>query len=336
MLTGGWVVIVSGALAASSAVGAPAIVSAQTGEPLAIVTPFGFIPDFIEMMNAISGGHLARQGFAAKLAGGTGQSQALQQLVAGQVAFTRSAAIDQIRAVSATGAPLVSISTLYQGSTFNLLSHRDRPIRSAEEFKGKTIGIVSVGGTTDIFLDVMLFKAGLKPADVKREVTGNSPGAFQILKAGRIDGFMCSNNVLVTLERTGEPVSAWSTDRYAPMPSQGYVTTKAMVDTKPETLTRIMRAMRASVEEIMTQPLRPIYERAAKEFEIPGLKDLETVVAVETVAIEKLWVSEGRENLLRNVPRLWTGAVETLREAGLTTLASADGLYTNRFVDAAA
>lgn len=320
--------------AAAAALAAPTVLRAQAREPLTIMTPFGFIPDFIEMMNAISGGHFAAQGFDAKLLGGQGTAQAVQQLIAGQVAFIRSAAIDQMRAVSATDAPLVAFSTLYQGSTFNMVSHKDKPIRSAEDMKGKTIGLVSVGGTTDIYVDLILHKAGLKKDDVKREVTGNSPGAFQILKAGRVDGFMCSTNVLVTLQRMKEPIEAWSTDRYAPMPSQCYVTTREAADGKPEMMTRIMRAMKASIEEIMTQPLKGIYERAAKDFDIPGLKDMDTVVEVQKTAMDTLWLSEGRENLLRNVPKLWASGVDALNGSGITTLKSPESLYTNRYVDA--
>ena len=326
--------MIKGAAVAGAGLAMPSVLRAQTRIPLTVMTPFGFIPDFIEMMNAVSGGHFAAQGLDATLLGGQGTAQAIQQLVAGQVGFIRSAAIDQMRAVSATNAPLVAFSTLYQGSTFYMVSHKDKPIRSAEDFKGKTIGLVSVGGTTDIFVDLILHKAGLKKDDVKREVTGNSPGAFQIMSAGRVDGFMCSTNVLVTLQRTGQPVEAWSTDRYAPMPSQGYVATRAMIDGKPDTMVRAMRAMKASIEEIMTRPLNAIYERAAKDFEIPGLKDMDTVVEVQKTAMDKLWLSEGRENLMRNVPKLWSSGVDALNSAGITALKSPESLYTNMFVDA--
>ncbi len=324
-----------GGIALGAAVtGFPAIVTAQAREPLTIMTPFGFISDFIEMMNCVSGGHLAKEGFDAKLLGGQGTAQATQQLIAGQVQFIRSASIDQIRAVAASSAPLVCFSTLYQASTFNMVSLKDKPIRSAEDLKGKTVGVVSVGGTTEIFLDLMLNKVGLKKEDVKREVTGNSPGALQLVEQGRVDCFIASIQVVVTLRRMNEAIEVWSTDRYAPMPSQGYVTTQAIIDQKPEMMTRFMRAMKNSVDEIMTQPLKPIIERAAKDFDIPGLKDMDTLIAVNETSRKELWLSEGPENLLRNVPKLWTAGVEALRSGGVADVKNAESLYTNRFVDA--
>ena len=77
----------------------------------------------------------------------------------------RLTAIDEFVAV-AKGAALVCVSTLYQGSTFHVISAKDKPINSAEDLKGKTIGIVSVGGSTEQLLDIMLRSVGMTKADV--------------------------------------------------------------------------------------------------------------------------------------------------------------------------
>lgn len=322
----------SAALAATAVTGFPAIVRAQARESLTIMTPFGFIPDFIELMNGVSGGHFAAQGLDAKLLGGQGTAQPIQQLITRQVDFIRASGIDIMRAIATTKVPLVSIATMYQGSTFHMISLKSKPIEKAEDLKDKTVGIVSVSGTTDVFLDLILAKAGLKKDDVKREVSGNSPGALQLIKQGRIDCFIASIQVVVALERMKEDVLAWSTDRYAPMPGQCYISTRQIVEARPDVLKRAMTAMRASVDEIMTQPLRPIFERAAKDFEIPGIRDVEALVAVEKVTADRLWLSEGRENLLRNVPKLWKSGVDALRANNIGDPGEPETLYTNQFV----
>lgn len=324
----------SAAMASASLLGAPAIVKAQARTPLVMMTPFGFIPDFIELMNGISGGHFARQNIDAKLLGGQGTAQPIQQLIAQQVDFIRASGIDVMRAVATTKVPLVSIATLYQASTFFMISLKSKPIEKAEDLKGKTVGIVSVAGTTDVFLNLILAHGGLKPDDVKREVTGNSPGAVQIMKQGRVDCFIASIQVVSALERMKEDVMSWSTDRYAPMPGQCYVTTRAIAEAKPDLLTRAMKAMRASAEEIMTQPLKPIYERASKDFEIAGIRDIDAIVAVEKLTADRLWLSEGRENLLRNVPKLWKSGVDALRDNKLGDPGEPETLFMNQFVDA--
>lgn len=321
--------------AGAMALACPAIVTAQAREPFVMMTPFGYIADFIEMMNAITGGHMAREGLDAKLMGGQGTAQPIQQLITGGAQMIRASGIDVMRAISTTKAPLVSIATMYQASTFHMVSLRSKPILKAEDLKGKTVGIVSVGGTTEIYLDLILAKGGLKKEDVKREVTGNSPGAAQIMKQGRVDCFIASIQVVVALRRMKEDVEIWSTDRYAPMPGQCYIAHKQAIEAKPDLFVRAMKAMRASAEEIMTQPLQPIFERAAKQFEIPNIRNVGELVEVEKATADRLWLSEGRENLLRNVPRLWKAGVDALRESNVANPGDAESLYTNRFVDEA-
>ena len=321
--------------AASALIAAPAILRAQTREPFVMMTPFGFIADFIEMMNAITGGHMAAQGLDAKLLGGQGTAQPIQQLITGQAQMIRASGIDVMRAISTTKAPLISVGTMYQASTFHMVSLKSKPISKAEDLKDKIVGIVSVGGTTEVYLDLILAKGGLSKDSVKREVTGNSPGALQMVKQGRVDCFIASIQVVVALQRMKEEVEIWSTDRYAPMPGQCYISSRDMIKAKPEVFTRAMRAMRASAQEIMTQPLAPIFERAAKDYEIPNIRNIGELVEVEKATADRLWLSEGRENLLRNVPKLWKSGVDALRENKIADPGEAESLYTNQFVDAA-
>ena len=63
---------IAGGLAAGAAIAKPYLRPARAAEPLTFMTPFGFIPDFLEMMNMVSGGFLAQQGFAPTLLGGQG------------------------------------------------------------------------------------------------------------------------------------------------------------------------------------------------------------------------------------------------------------------------
>ncbi len=308
---------------------------AQQGEPLAFMTPFGFIPDFLPLMDMVSGGHLARQGFAPRLIGGQGTAPTIQQLVAGQVQFVYVSALDVILAAARQNVPLLTISTLYQASTFQMVSLTERPIRNAADLRGKTVGIVSVGGATDILLNIMLAKNGMQPDAVRREVTGNSPGAVEFIRQGRVDCFMCAMGVANTLRRTNAPVDIWSTDKYAPMPSQVFVTTRDFAQQRPETVVRFLRALRASCEGIIAGPIRGVYERASRDFEIAGIRDLDGAVSLMEVTVRDLWLSEGRDNLLRNVPRLWAAALDGVRSANLAPITDVSPLWTNTFVEQA-
>lgn len=327
--------IKAGATAAiSTAFAMPAIRTAKAATALTFFTPFGFSPDYIEIMNAKAGGHFARAGLDVTVRGAQGTAQAMQQLITGEGQIIRAAPIDQMRLVQTQNLPLTCISTLYQASNFYLISAKNKPITKAEDLKGKTIGLVSVGGTTSIYLDIMLKKAGLSKDDVKRETTGNGPGAFQLVKQGRVDAFIATHVVTIPLERAGEQIVYFSTDKYAPMPNQGYLTTKGFLEKNPEAGVAFLKAMKASVEEILTQPHQPIFERAAKEFEIQGIRDMENILA-----ISKNWpnllLTQGRENVLRNVPALWQSSVNELAEVGFLQPVDPTVFYTNEFIDKA-
>jgi len=312
--------------------GAPA--RAQAGEPVTMITPFGFIIDFLEMMNAVAGGHLQKQGFAPTLLGGAGSAQAIQQVVSGRVKMLRIAGIDMMKATAQAGLPLVSIATIYQGSTFYMVSSGEKPLADIAAVDGKRIGIVSVGGSTENFLDLMLRKGGFDPKRTRREVVGNSPGALGLVQQGRIDGFIASTNVVENLKEQGAAFEAWSTDRYAPMPSQCYAVSKDSAERDGPQLVRLLRAMRASAEELMAPDVAPMIQRAGRSFEVAGIRNMPLTVKTFE-ASRRAWLSRGRENLLRNLPDLFADGAKELADAGIVTIPDPTVLYDNRFIEEA-
>lgn len=322
----------AGAATLSAALGD--IGRARAAEPMIIITPFGFDPNFIELMNAYSGGHFAREGLDAKVLGAPGSAQSLQQMVSGQVQFAMIASLDFIRAVGARDAPLQAFATLGQHYGFYIVSLNEKPIRRAADLSGKTIGILSVGGFTEVCLDLILAKDGVPKASVKRVVAGSSPGEVDLIRAGRLDAFICNFTTAFLLRRANAPVELLSFDDIAPAPGQIYYCRRDTIAEKPALVTATLRALKNSVLEIMHGPIGPIFARAARDFDIPRLKDLDLLAALEQTVIEQHWLARGRQNLLRNLPELWQGAVDQMHAAGIIPLADASGLYTNRFIDA--
>jgi NitT/TauT family transport system substrate-binding protein len=324
------------ALAAGAAVGGfPAIIGkAHAGEPVTLMTPFGFDADFIDMMNAYSGGHFARQGLDAKVLGATGTVQGIQQVISGAAQFGRFSGIDFIRAVAAKGAPLEAIGTINQNSGFTIVSLKDKPVHSGRDLKGKTIGILSYGGTTETFIEVMLGKAGIAKSDAQLVVAGNSPGEVELIHQGRLDCFICTFSAAVIIQRTlNEKLDYLSVDIEVPAPGQVYHAAREVIANKPDLVRRVLAALKASVDEIMTQPIGPIFARAGEDFEIPGIKDIDTLVAYEQKAIAVNWLGEGKDNLLRNVPRRWQAGCDALRQVGFADVKDPTALYTNKFLD---
>ena len=82
-------------------------------------------------------------------------------------------------------------------------------------------------------------------------------------------------------------------------------------------------------------PIGPLIARATKDFDVPGARNLESLTANMNAA-KALYFSQGKENLLRNVPKLWRDGAEVIAKAGLGDVTKiVDTLFTNQFVDQA-
>lgn len=324
--------------AAGVAVGATALSagasSVLAAEKLTFVTPFRYLIAFSPVLNAHSGGHFKKQGFDSEVIGGNGSASALQQLIAGRAKFVRTGSVDIIKAVANQNVPLLAVSTIVQASTFNVVSAAGKPIKSPADMKGKTIGVVSVGGATENLLNMMLVRSGIDPKSVPRQRVGNSPGAFGLVKQGRIDAYIVSTGSVIALQKSGEKIHHWSTHKYAPIPSQVYACTRATAEKEPDTVVRFLRAVKGSVAEISGGDKGKLLDRMLKDFNIIGAKRREITIA-SLEAEMTLWHTEGKENLLRNVPKLWANAQDLTAKVGIAKIDKIEQLYTNRFIDKA-
>jgi NitT/TauT family transport system substrate-binding protein len=325
-----------GASAAFGAlVAAPAIVRpAFAAEPMSVVTPLGFSIDFFDTLNAYSGGHYAKFGLDAKVIGANTGVQMTQLVVSGQGTFGRGAPPDIVRAVAANQPAPISVATIAPGCNFRVFSLTAKPVREPKDFKGKTVGLITLASPTGIYLDVMLAKAGLAKDDVERQPTGGTPGAFEIMKQGRVDCFISSVAVGVALKRANAPVEVFDPDPYLPLPGQCYYAMSDTIAQRPAVIVAFLKAIRASVEEMLNEPLQPLIKRAAKDFDIPGANDLGTSEAMLKAGIGTI-LADGKENILRNLPRHWTEGCDALRLAHIVDIKDPAVLYTNKFVEEA-
>lgn len=181
--------------AAAGAVLRPSLGRAQAAESIRYLTPFGFLIAFSETMYADTGGIFKKHGLDVSIEGGKGSAMAVQQVTAGNVLISRTGGTDLIKAYAKDPA-IVAIADCFPKDLFYVISHRDKPILKPEDMAGKTIGIVSVGGATENLLDMMLAKAGVPAADVKRETVGNAPAAFEFIKAGRVAAYIATNDTV--------------------------------------------------------------------------------------------------------------------------------------------
>ncbi len=242
--------------------------SAAAAEKIVYLTPFGFLMGFADTMYAQTGGFFAKHGLDVEIRGGRGSAMAVQQIAAGNVLISRTGGTDMIKAV-AKDPNIVAFGEVFQRDIFFVISAADKPLTEPQQFAGKTIGVVSIGGATENILNMMLAKEGIAGDSVKREPTGEGPGPFELIGQGRIDAYIATYSTVAQLKTDKRPFVAWSVDKIAPSPGQIYIASKKSIAERPEVLASFLRGVYDALGVMTTaKELKPIIESMDGSYQI--------------------------------------------------------------------
>jgi ABC-type nitrate/sulfonate/bicarbonate transport system substrate-binding protein len=297
------------------------------------ITPFGNIIAYAPDSVAASGGHFERNGLRVRIVGGSGSATAVQQVVAGQALIGRTGGIDVIKAVATVQAPMRAIATIEHSSTFHVISPAAAPIRTPADMRGKTIGIVSAGGGTENYLDIMLTRANIPRDSVTRQVVGNSPGAFEMTQLGRINGFIADLGVVVNLRARNLPIHVFNVTEYSSVPGQVYIASDRAIAENRNELLSYLRAIKAAMQEIIADTSGDATLRHLRPFNLQELNEPEIAKATVRGASE-LWRSGGEANMLKIVPASWRTGWQEMVTAGIAPAGDADRAFTTALSDA--
>lgn len=300
--------------AGSTAVFVPNSPRAQALDDMSYMTPFGFLMDYAETLYGAADGLFKKRGLNLKIEGGRGSVMGIQQLTAGNILVSRTGGTDLLKAY-AKDPSLVAIANVYPKDLFWVISHKDRPIPKIEDLAGKTVGIVSVGGATENLLDMMLAKAGIAKGEVKREAVGTAPAAFELVKAGRISGYISTHLTVHLLQQAGEPVDVWSIDKIAPSPGDLYVTTKKAVRERPETLVKFLLGVNDTLAAMIATSPKAIADTMATQFDLAEAKRPDRgIPALEFAMANFRYVHDTK---MRPDPATFDSAQDLLVKAGI-------------------
>lgn len=310
-------------------------VFAQSPTKLLFMEPFDLALEYVHEMNAVVGGHFAKEGLDVTINNARGTAIGIQQVVAGLAGTTRVGMLDLFKAAAAQDTPLVSIATSLQQPIFSLISLKSAPIKTAADMKGKTIGVASLGGGQENTLNLLLAAGKVAVADVPRQAIGSSAGNVELLKQGRVAGFFATVENTLLLKRAGEPIEVWSATDSSAMPGGVILMTKSFTEKNPETALKFVKGMRNSALECLSADPAMILDRITKKYEIVANADRD--FRIEAIkAYNGLTVFAGKENVMRNVPSIWENGAKLVAEANIAKVADVKALYTNKFVDEAA
>jgi len=304
------------------------VVFGQAKPKLIYMTPTSMSLAWSPVLYADSGGFFERNGVDVQVEVGRGAAQSLQLVAGNQVQVGRTAGSSYMAARAQGTSDLIAFGTIAQRSPFRLVSAANKPLRDVSDLQGKVIGMPSFGGTVELALNLMLAKAGIDPASVRRERAADSPATFGLVQAGRLDGFFANVSSVVRLQAQNLP--AYLMDIEDNVPANVYITREENLQRDPQAYIAFTRSVIQSVRDMVTMDdasLRQALTHMRTRHDVPGLANLD--VAVQDIrATQPLWTMHGLDNVVRNNEQQWDEARNLLERTGIIK-PSTRPLYTN-------
>jgi NitT/TauT family transport system substrate-binding protein len=153
-------------------------------------------------------GYFKDEGLEVEIPDFAGGARALQALVGGSADMV-SGAYEHTINMAAKKQPIKAVVLQMKYSSIALVLPKDKAARyrSAKDLKGLKIGVTAPGSSTNMFVNNLLAKDGLKPTDVSIVGVGTGAGAVAAMEKGEIDAVSNLDPVLTQLESTGKFVA---------------------------------------------------------------------------------------------------------------------------------
>jgi NitT/TauT family transport system substrate-binding protein len=153
-------------------------------------------------------GYFKDEGLEVEIPDFAGGAKALQALVGGSADMV-SGAYEHTINMAAKKQPIKAVVLQAKYSSIVLLLPKDKAAkyRGARDLKGLKIGVTAPGSSTNMFVNNLLAKDGLKPTDVSIVGVGTGSGAFAAMDKGEIDAISNLDPVITQLESTGKFVA---------------------------------------------------------------------------------------------------------------------------------
>jgi NitT/TauT family transport system substrate-binding protein len=196
-------------------------------------------------------GFFSSEGLEVKTVFIRGGPTAAAALIGGDVDFTFVSGVTTVRSI-VQGAPLLIVGGIQPYMDYTLIGGKG--INQLNDLKGKIVGVTGAGGIAEYASVEGLAKKGLvRDRDYKILYgVGNSPARAQALEAGRIQASPFSFLEKVELEQKGFSV-LFDIGKVLPgFPFVVIVSTKRKVETDPENVIVLLRALKRSLEFLKT------------------------------------------------------------------------------------
>ena len=161
-------------------------------------------------------GYFRDEGLEVEIPDFAGGAKALQALVGGSADMV-SGAYEHTINMAAKKQPIKAVVLQAKFSSIVLLLPKDKAAKykGPADLKGLKVGVTAPGSSTNMFVNNILAKGGLKPTDISVVGVGAGSGAVAAMEKGEIDALSNLDPVITQLESTGKfvPVADSRTEK---------------------------------------------------------------------------------------------------------------------------
>jgi NitT/TauT family transport system substrate-binding protein len=272
----------------------------------------GFISELLGDIN----GRFKQQGLNVKIQSTRGSAQAIQSILQGSALTSRVGAIETVLHNAKAGAPLVNIGMQWRKSPIAFVSSPENPVRDPAVLRGKKIGVPSKGGTSEITFDLMLSSAGVPLDSVQRQVTGFSVGTYDLVKKGRVDGYVIGS-VETVLFPIQEPEAILIDPSKWVEEGQCYVTSQRQLEEKRDQLQAYMNVVKQTMDDVQNDKSKKymtIIEAVRKKYDFEELKDDKVAQGIIQGQVDA-WSYRGTQPDLKTDQASWQKVYDQLVRA---------------------
>lgn len=286
--------------------------------------PMGYIPSvqYANFYVAAEKGYFAAEGLEIEF-DYSFETDGVKLVAANQLPFAVVSG-EQVLLARAQNLPVVYVMSWFQQFPVAILAKAETGLTSPADLRGKRVGVPVLGGANFIGLRAVLAQVGLSPNDVTIQAIGFNQVAA--LSAGQVEAVVVyANNEPIRLAAQGEALSVFPVSDYATLAANGLMTNETILQTEPELVRGMVRALVRGIEDTLADP-KAAYAIAKKYADLQD-DGLEKQVLMATMA---MWQTP---QLGRSDPQAWANMEQILRDTNLLSVPlDVHAAYTNDFL----
>jgi NitT/TauT family transport system substrate-binding protein len=250
-------------------------------------------------------GFFKKENLTVKVNTSRGSAPAIQAILSGTALLSWVGWLESVIAIANRGAPIQAVAFTARRSTLKLVSDKGNPMRTPEDLVGERIGIPSEGGTSETTLDLMLASKGIDPKKVPRQVTGFTPGTFELIKRKRIAGFIIGGSQEQQF-REAQPTSVFLQTADYVQDGLTYITSKEGLQKNRPQIEAYMRALKGAMQQIIDDgpEFTDTLKKLRSKYDFPELKS-DSVAKYYLKYNSDNWLIDGPETLLKVDKEKW-------------------------------